>query len=532
MKIFLIASLFSLSLLFSIDPSTIHFSDEYGRSIIFHGVNVVYKIHPFKPSTTTFDKYSFSDADIKQLKSHGINAVRLGLIWEGIETSPRVYDQSIMDVYKEIAIKLKENDIGIIIDLHQDLISRLFCGEGIPIFYAKQLKLNSSCYNTVTQAAMRALGLCHSFYDLGIEFDDYDIPTRESCQKQSFARLHTIAEFDSIYAQIYDNKFGLFDSLVSLWTFIIKNVDSWGIHDHLIGYDLWNEPFPRQILSDYKTLKPGYKDDRDYVEFYDKLYKRLSPLSNHFISLFQNSPLDAFNAYFKYMFGNYSKLPSGQENRDKQALNIHYYCFAASLSMLEEKEPTYEQATGLCREFYMERMSFDADRARQLGVPLIVSEFGACSHGKSCQEEIRTIVTEAEKNLSSWFYWNYKGYNDPTTTMGGDEEGLVDKDNIISEVKRKAAVRPYGMKYQGKPIISKYDEVKKKYITRYQFNPDVIAPTEIYASKTLTSLGDFKVTVKVQEGFKYEMAVHGDYVWVMVKGAKKSTVEVELQGNL
>ena len=39
----------------TINPSTRQFEDETGRSIIFHGVNVVYKIDPYIPSSGDFD---------------------------------------------------------------------------------------------------------------------------------------------------------------------------------------------------------------------------------------------------------------------------------------------------------------------------------------------------------------------------------------------------------------------------------------------------------------------------------------------
>ena len=531
MKILLVLIFISLSLQFSIDPEKIHFTDEHGRSLIFHGVNVVYKIFPFKPRTDTFDKYSFSDQDIANLKAHGINAVRLGLIWEGLETEEGVYNTELINVYKGIAVKLKANDIGIIIDLHQDLISRLFCGEGMPLFYARLLKINSSCLNSVFQAIMQSQGICHSFYGLDIEFDKENVPTRESCDRQSFAKLHTIAEFDTLYAQIYDNEHGLFDKLVNLWKFIIKNVNSWDIHSHLIGYDLWNEPFPRRILSDFKTLKPGYKDDRDYVEFYGKLFERLSTETSHFISLFQNSPFDALNGVVGFYFGNFSKLPAGPEKNTQQGLNVHYYCYAADASMLSQKEPTLEQAKGICRDFYTQRIAFDAKRAAELKVPLLITEFGACSHGQSCQEEMKSIINESEKYLANWFYWNYKGFDDPTTTMGGDEEGLIDENTIISEVKRKAIVRPYAMKYQGKPILSFYDEIENIYTTKFMADTAIDAPTELYVSKTLTTMKDYDVIVRHDDKFEAIQVFEGDFVKIQVKGSGKTEVEVIIIGK-
>ena len=39
----------------AVNPQTMSLVDEYGRNILFHGVNVVYKIAPYIPSDSDFD---------------------------------------------------------------------------------------------------------------------------------------------------------------------------------------------------------------------------------------------------------------------------------------------------------------------------------------------------------------------------------------------------------------------------------------------------------------------------------------------
>lgn len=39
----------------SVDPKTRQFVDENNRAVLFHGVNVVYKMDPFIPSQGEFD---------------------------------------------------------------------------------------------------------------------------------------------------------------------------------------------------------------------------------------------------------------------------------------------------------------------------------------------------------------------------------------------------------------------------------------------------------------------------------------------
>jgi len=47
------------------DPASRQIVDEFGRSVIFHGVNVVYKMDPYIPSDGAFDAQdSLNDEDI------------------------------------------------------------------------------------------------------------------------------------------------------------------------------------------------------------------------------------------------------------------------------------------------------------------------------------------------------------------------------------------------------------------------------------------------------------------------------------
>lgn len=67
--------------------------DAEGRHVIYHGVNVVYKVAPYIPDEDAFDpQTSLADKDIQDLKNWGFNLVRLGVMWEAVETAPGVYN--------------------------------------------------------------------------------------------------------------------------------------------------------------------------------------------------------------------------------------------------------------------------------------------------------------------------------------------------------------------------------------------------------------------------------------------------------
>lgn len=113
-----------------------------------HGHNVVIKLPPYLPTQDTFDwQTSISDTDLDYLESWGTNLVRLGVMWEAVETAPGVYDYEYLDKVDKLINKFGERGINVIVDNHQDLFSRSLCGEGVPNFYTPE-ELDHECPNT------------------------------------------------------------------------------------------------------------------------------------------------------------------------------------------------------------------------------------------------------------------------------------------------------------------------------------------------------------------------------------------------
>ena len=118
-----------------LDPETNQIRDSSGVALVLRGVNVVVKNHPYIPSEDTFDpQMSLNDKDIDDLVRWGFNIVRLGVIWEAVEVEPGVYNNTYLDKIEKLVNKLGESGIYSIIDSHQDLFSRVNCGEGVPLF--------------------------------------------------------------------------------------------------------------------------------------------------------------------------------------------------------------------------------------------------------------------------------------------------------------------------------------------------------------------------------------------------------------
>lgn len=83
--------------------------------------------------------------------------------------------------------------------------------------------------------------------------------------------------------------------------------------------------------------------------------------------------------------------------------------------------------------------------ANNLGVPLIFTEFGACSNSSACVAEINNACDAFDDSLSSWTYWQFKGFYDFTTfILGGNAtEGVYDGDGNLQTGKINALKRTY-----------------------------------------------------------------------------------------
>ncbi len=74
----------------------------------------------------------FSEDDAQFLAANGFNVVRLGVIWAAVEPQPGVYDTEYLASLSQTVQMLADHGIYTLLDMHQDLYSSTFAGEGAP----------------------------------------------------------------------------------------------------------------------------------------------------------------------------------------------------------------------------------------------------------------------------------------------------------------------------------------------------------------------------------------------------------------
>lgn len=116
-----------------VNQDTNQIVDEYGRTRFFHGTNVVMKQAPwYRPMEWSPGVSSFSEQDVVNMHELGLNIVRLGHHWAGAEPVRGQYNQTFLDIMKRQTTMAEQHGIYVLVDVHQDVLAKQFCGHGVP----------------------------------------------------------------------------------------------------------------------------------------------------------------------------------------------------------------------------------------------------------------------------------------------------------------------------------------------------------------------------------------------------------------
>jgi endoglycosylceramidase len=190
----------------------------------------------------------------------GITLVRLGVMWESVEVAPREYNLTYLDEVDKLVNRMGERGIYTIVDAHQDLYSRMTCGEGMPTFYATDL--DHTCLDNIPGAIFSIFGQCKSMETYGHRKDEKGLPNLDDCVKTSFIKYYTSPEVSSSFEGLYQNKYGIQDRFIEYWDLLSRKFTS---NKYVIGYDPINEPWPANFYKDFSLFYKQTKFDKEFL---------------------------------------------------------------------------------------------------------------------------------------------------------------------------------------------------------------------------------------------------------------------------
>ena len=190
--------------------SGMRFTDDKGRERIFSGVNYVYKGADVDENGVIHYKNPLTDELLAALAAKGVNILRLGCTWAGIEPEMTQYNMTYLEEYKAAAKRCAKHGIYVFLDWHQDLYSPFcFAGDGAPAW---------ACLYKKNPKKARFIWAEGYFFDRNVQ----------RC-------------FDAFWHNEEVHGRGLRDRFCDMLTFTAK---FFADCDNVMGYDVFNEPYP------------------------------------------------------------------------------------------------------------------------------------------------------------------------------------------------------------------------------------------------------------------------------------------------
>jgi len=429
-------ALLGMSSKIRIDTSSKKFIDENNRVLLFHGVNAVYKLEPFYPPILDhFDPtLSLSPQDFQNLRSWGFNFIRLHIAWEGVEPTRGNYNDTYILQIRQIVRTAAQYNITVLLDAHQDLMSRKFCGEGFPAWAINHTNFPAP-------------------FKINITYDEKGYANITQCLQMPFFKYYLTKNVQKAWEDFYTNENGTRDSFANMWQHVATFFKD---EPNIIGYEILNEPFSADLYEDPTSIIYAQKDDIKFLQpLYSEVHKRVREVDNNTILFFEPMVDDATGVGLQ-------KGPGGPGYNDKQALSHHVYCGIVD----NDGEPDVPAVCHGIDSFMFKNHQKNADK---IGIPAFLTEFGAVSNSSRSATEISYVADLADEHLNSWSYWQFKGYNDITTqARPASIEGFYDEKGNLQSEKVKALSRNYFYATCGLPIKQHFNHKTAEFTFTYK----------------------------------------------------------------
>ncbi|CAN5617840.1 cellulase family glycosylhydrolase [soil metagenome] len=384
-----------------------------GRVLIVHGMNMVNKRPPYLPAA-----FGFDDEDGEFLADNGFTAVRLGVIWKGVEPRPGEYDEDYIEGLDETVEMLATHGIHTLIDFHQDALNERFQGEGFPDWAVAEVKDPGDAQPFDSEPYQRSLDRFWS---------NADGPGGVGLQDRFAAAYRRVA-------------------------------DHFADDDSVLGYDIFNEPYGATAHSDChvdlfdpKVPEGGFdcQDfDRLIGEFQQRVIDEIREVDDRHLVFYEPNTL--FNWAVPTEL---PKLTGGD-----LGMSFHDYCPPGT-------------TLGYTCDQSLEKVLDNADeRSAATGDALLLTEVG-----NTDGVVLDTFADLADASMTSWMFWSYCGCDNPTVigVSAHLDDFAVDlgkppgEDNLVPE-KVDAMVRPYPTLVAGTPVEYGFDRATKTFTFTYR----------------------------------------------------------------
>lgn len=384
------------------------FIDPQGREVILHGVNLVNK----DPMVGYIGAETAETFAI--LRRWGFNCVRLGVIWDGLEPQPGIYNERYLEQIEQQVTWAGENGLYVLLDMHQDLYSVCF-SDGAPE------------WATLTGDQPHT--------EIGFVWDD-----------AYFTSPAVQTALDNFWSDTpAPDGLGLQDHYARAWGKVAERFSTSPI---VIGYDLMNEPFPGSsaAASQWMIFEKGAEllaeiDGPGAPSAEDLAMQWLNPQGRK-VLLERMRDIPLFSQAIDVTYPVYAEFEQGQlmglYQRAAEAIrrvDSHHILFmessmGANMGVYSAIQPLHSEGKRLPQQSYAphgydlvvdtpyladaspERIALifqrHAETSRRLGMPMLVGEWGAFN--REAQDTLPVAweySRQFERLLCSDTYWHY-----------------------------------------------------------------------------------------------------------------------------
>jgi endoglycosylceramidase len=394
------------------------FVDEAGREVLLRGVNAGgrSKLPPFYPFEAQPNFEAGLDRYADGIAGMGFNVVRLLVIWEAAEPAPGRYDQEYLKKYDAMVAAFTRRGVRVIVDSHQDVMSRRFCGDGVP--------------------------------DWVLRPQDRERPQRSDCKMWNvhYFGAATLNNLDRFYA----NEDGLQDSYALFFKMLAERYRN---EPGVIGFEPMNEPMPggRGLLQ----YRQWYGQ---LFGLYEKVAAEVQAVDRRYLIFADLCPLENQGAW------------TATRPRPKIAnlvLAPHYYdggTFGLKFSR------------GGDQWFMRIGLRHDLELARAWKVPTLLTEYGITPLNRSAVAYIGELYAVMDEGLISGTFWEAS----MSATIWNHENTSVFEPDGSLRPRSAALDRPYPRAVAGSIETIKYQPGAGELELTWSEDPQLGQPTVVY----------------------------------------------------
>lgn len=398
--------------------------DSLGRQVILRGVNAGgrSKLPPFFPFDPTPDFETALNRYADNIAALGFNVVRLLVIYEAAEPIRGQYNEEYLQGYDRMVQAMGRRGIRVIVDSHQDVFSRRFCGDGFP--------------------------------DWALFPEDQKRPTNADCKLWSLRYFWpTVAKNED---RLWQNQDGVMDSYVAFFKMLAERYRG---EPAVIGFEPMNEPFPG--AWGFAHYSEWYQTQ--LFALYEKVGQAVSAVDPRYLIFADICPLENQGAWNTRRPG--PKLPN-------LVLTPHYYDAGTFGKSLAPGGDQWFMRRGLKRHLRLGNF---------WNAPVLITEYGISPLFKTAPAYINKLYAVFDELQLSGTFWEAS----ISSTIWNQENTSLFNPDGSKRPGTPYLDRPYPRAVAGVIRYFKFDPQDGRFEMEWTEDPKITAPTELYLPERL-----------------------------------------------